>query len=52
MDKGMHPPFPKEELYLGIAKNYRGITITSIAANVYHALLRHHIEPNIEQILR
>ena len=33
---------------LGIAKNYRGITLTSIAA--YNAVLRNCIEPKIEKI--
>ena len=37
---------------LRIAKNYRGITITSIAAKIYNALLRNRVEPNIERILR
>ena len=31
MDEGMHPPFPKKG-DLGLAKNYRGIALTSIAA--------------------
>ena len=44
-------PFPKKS-DLGLAKNYRGITFTSIAANIYNALLRNRIEPNIENILR
>ena len=43
--------FPKKH-DLGIAKNYRGITITSIAAKIYNALLRNRIEPKIEKILR
>ena len=33
-------------------KNYRGITLTSIAAKIYNALLRNHIEPKIDNILR
>ena len=37
MDKGMHLPFPKKG-YLGIAQNYRGIILTSIAAKIYNAL--------------
>ena len=44
-------PFPKKG-DLGIAKNYRGITLTSIAANIYNALLRNRIEPKIEKILK
>ena len=37
---------------LGLAKNYRGITLTSIAAKIYNALLRNRIEPKIDNILR
>ncbi len=33
-------------------KNYRGITLTSIAAKIYNALLRNRIEPKIDNILR
>ena len=44
MDEGMHTPFPKKG-DLGLAKNYRGITLTSIAAKIYNALLRNRIEP-------
>ena len=38
--------------YLGLAKNYRGITLTSIAAKIYNALLRNRIDPEIDNILR
>ena len=34
----------------GLAKNYRGITLTSIAAKIYNALLRNCIEPKIDNI--
>ena len=34
------------------SKNYRGITLTSIAAKIYNALLRNRIEPKIDNILR
>ena len=44
-------PFPKRG-DLGLAKNYRGITLTSIAAKIYNALLRNRIEPKIDNILR
>ena len=44
-------PFPKKG-DLGLAKNYRGITLTSIAAKIYNALLRNRIEPRIDNILR
>ena len=37
---------------LGLAKNYRGITLTSIAAKIYNALPRNHIESKIDNILR
>ena len=49
--KGCILPFPKK-CDLGLAKNYRGITLTSIAAKIYNALLRNHIEPKIDNILR
>ena len=49
--KGCILPFPKKG-YLRLAKNYRGITLTSIAAKIYNALLRNHIEPKIDNILR
>ena len=37
---------------LGIAKNNWGITLISIAAKIYNALLCNCIEPEIEKILR
>ena len=49
--KGCILPFPKKG-DLGLAKNYRGITLTSIAAKIYNALLRNRIEPEIDNILR
>ena len=49
--KGCILPFPKKG-DLGLAKNYRGITLTSIAAKIYNALLRNRIEPKIDKILR
>ena len=49
--KGCIHPFPKKG-DLGLAKNYRGITLTSIAAKIYNALLRNRIEPKIDNILR
>ena len=48
--KGWILPFP-EKGDLGIAKNYRGITLTSIAAKIYNALLRNRIEPKIRTYL-
>ena len=47
----MYPPLPKNG-NLRLAKNYRGITYTSIAAKIYNALLRYRIEPKIDIILR
>ena len=49
--KGCILPFPKKG-DPGLAKNYRGITLTSIAAKIYNALLRNRIEPKIDNILR
>ena len=48
--KGFILPFPKKG-DLGLAKNYPGITLTSIAAKIYNALLRNRIEPKINNIL-
>ena len=44
-------PFPKKG-DLGIASNYRGITLTAIAAKIYNLLLLNRIQPEIEKILR
>ena len=49
--KGCILPFPKKG-DLGLAKNYRGITLTSIAAKIYNALLRNRTEPKIDSRLR
>ena len=49
--KGCILPFPKKG-DLGLAKNYWGITLTSIAAKIYNVLLRNRIEPKIDNILR
>ena len=49
--KGCILPFPKKG-GPRISKNYRGITLTSIAAKIYNALLRNRIEPKIDNILR
>ena len=49
--KGCILPFPKKG-DLELAKNYRGITLTSIAAKIYNALLWNRIEPKIDNILR
>ena len=49
--KGCILPFPRKG-DLGLAKNYRGITLTSIAAKIYNVLLRNCIDPKIDNILR
>ena len=49
--KGCIFPFPKKG-DLRLAKNYRGITLTSIAAKISNALLQNNIEPKIDNILR
>ena len=49
--KGCIHPFPRKG-NLGLAKNYRGITLTSIAAKMYNVLLHNCIEPKIDNIGR
>ena len=49
--KGCILPFPKKG-DLGLAKNYPGITLTSIAAKIYNAQQRKRIEPKVDNILR
>ena len=49
--KGCILPFPKKG-DLGLAKNYQGVTLTSIAAKIYNAPLRNRIETKIDDILR
>ena len=44
-------PFSKKG-DLGLAKNYRDITLTSIVVKICNALLHNRIEPKIEKILR
>ena len=46
--KGFILPFPKKDDY-GIVNNYRGITLTSIAAKINNILLLNRIEPEIEK---
>ena len=45
--KGCILLFPKKG-NLGLAQNYRGITLTSVAAKIYNALLRNRIEAKID----
>ena len=49
--KGCILPSPKKCDFT-LAKIYWGITLTSIAAKIYNALLRNRIEPRIDNILR
>ena len=49
--KGCILPFPKKG-DLRLAKNYRGITLRSIAGKIYNALLRNCIVPQIDKIRR
>ena len=49
--KGCILPFPQKG-DLALAKNYRAITLTSIATKTYNVLLRNSIEPKIENIIR
>ena len=51
MEKGQHLPLSPKKGDLGIAENYRGITLTSIAAKIYNYLLLNRVEPKIEKIL-
>ena len=44
-------PFPKKG-DLGITNNYRGITLTAIAAKIYNSMLLNRIQPEIEKVLR
>ena len=44
-------PFPKKG-DLGCVSNYRGITLTHIAAKIYNTMLLNRIQPEIEKILR
>ncbi len=44
-------PFPKKG-DLGQATNFRGITLTSIAAKIYNMLLLNRIQPEMEKVLR
>ena len=47
----MRPPFPQKG-DIGVIKNYPGITLTTIAAKIYNALLRNRIKSKIEKILK
>ena len=43
--KGWILPFPKKKCNLGLAKNYRGITITSIVAKIHNRIEYSYEEP-------
>ena len=45
-------PFLKKGDLSSIAKNYRGITLTPVAAKIYNLLLLNRIRPEIDPILR
>ena len=45
-------PFPKKRGLLGVASNYRGVTLTSIAAKIYNSMLLNRIRPYIDPIPR
>ena len=47
----MHTAFSKKG-DLGQATNYRGITLTSIAAKIYNSMLLNRLRPHIDPILR
>ena len=44
-------PFPKKG-DLSLATNYRGITLTPIAAKIYNSMLLNRIQPEVERVLR
>ena len=44
-------PFPKKG-DLGLAVNYRGITLTSTAAKIYNAMLLNRLQPEVDKVLR
>ena len=43
--------FPKKG-DLGVTDNYRGITLTAIAAKIYNSMLLNRVQPTLEKILR
>ena len=46
----LHPLLPLKS-YIGIIKNYRGITLTSLMAKVYDVQLLNRIESEIKKII-
>ena len=51
MGKSCILPFLKKS-NLSITKNYRGVTLTGIAAKVYNDLFLNHIQPEIKEEIR
>ena len=49
--KGYILPFPNK-VDLSVIDNYRGITLTCIAAKIYNTIIRERIQPAIDEILR
>lgn len=49
--KGGILPFPKKG-DLGITTNYRGITLSAVAAKIYNKMLLNRLKPHIDPILR
>ena len=49
--KGCILPFPKKG-DLSVTDNYRGITLTCIAAKIYNTMIRERIQPAIDEIIR
>jgi hypothetical protein len=43
-------PFPKKG-DLGLASNYRGITLSFIAAKIYNSMLLSRIQPEVDKVL-
>ena len=51
MDRRLPDTFPKKG-YLASPQNYRGITLTPIAATIYNLMLLNRIRPKIDPLLR
>ena len=52
MDKRLHPPPFTKKGDFRIAKNYRDVTLTSLAGKIFNTLLLNRIEPEMETILK
>ena len=51
MERRMYTAFPKKR-NLSLTKNYREITLTSIAAKIFNQMILNRIRPEIDPILR